>query len=318
MDSCIYCDSVESDAAYPTHDIFGNSYQLRACRSCTAVFLTPRPDAALLAQAYDESYYGESEEKFKKIYIEKALDYFRRRRAKTIHKYIASGKVLDIGCGNGRFLSFVKASGNYEIYGLEMEGGSANRAAKIPGIHLKLGTLQPGDYPNETFDAVTLIHVFEHLSEPAQNLETIHSILKPNGILFLSFPNIDSWQSRLFKGKWLHLDPPRHLFFFRPADFKRIMTDLGFELIREKHFNIEYNPFGMSQSILNVLLKNREVLYESLKGNTAYTRPYSRFSLIAQQLFYQLAMPVFILTDAIASVFRKSATVEFVWRKKDV
>lgn len=314
--TCSYCQSIESSDLYPTSDVFGNHYKLRKCTSCKAVFLTPKPNAELLAQAYDDRYYGEGEEKFSKGYIERVLDYFRRKRARIIPRYVSDGKVLDIGCGNGRYLSFVKELGNYEIHGIEMPGRSAERAAAIPGMNLKIGALEPGDYAPDTFGAVTLFHVFEHLTEPKETLEMIHGILKKDGILIISFPNIGSWQSRMFKGKWLHLDPPRHIFFFRTPDFKKAMKELGFGLIREKHFHIEYNPFGMSQSLLNSVLKKREVLYESLKGNTAYVSSYSRSSLQMQGLFYKLSMPLFIFTDFIASLFRKGATVEFVFRKR--
>ena len=80
--------------------------------------------------------------------------------------------------------------------------------------------LEKNDFAPQSFDAVTLIHVFEHLPDPRQTLEIISEILKKDGILMMSFPNIDSFQSRIFKGKWLHIDPPRHLFFFSPKDFK--------------------------------------------------------------------------------------------------
>ena len=109
----------------------------------------------------------------------------------------------------------------HQIYGVEMPGGSADRAKKIEGLTLKLGHLRIHDFEPNTFDAITLHHVFEHLTEPKRYLEIICEILKPGGHLVISFPNIDSFQSRFFKGNWFHLDPPRHLFFFTPDDFKK-------------------------------------------------------------------------------------------------
>lgn len=314
---CPYCKHSDSIPLYPTSDIFGDEYYIHSCRICHAFFLSPMPTDLQLNRAYDDSYYGSGEEKFKEGLIEKMLDYFRMKRAKTIAEIIGNkGKVLDIGCGNGRFLSFVKQLGEMDIYGIEPEGGSARRAGKIPGIHLKKGFLQKEDFASGSMDAITLFHVFEHLTEPKQTLEIISGILKKNGILMMSFPNIDSFQSKLFKGKWLHLDPPRHLFFFSPRDFKNEMKKLGFEVIRERHFSIEYNPFGFQQSLLNCVLKKREVLYESLKGNKEYVKEYSGLNLMLQNLFFKLTSPVFIFSDLIESAFRKGATVEFVMRKR--
>ena len=315
--ACGYCKQRNSVAAYRTRDIFGDDYGINKCNICSAYFLAPQPSAQQLARAYDESYYGEGGEKFKDGLIEKMLDYFRMKRARMICGHLGNkGKILDIGCGNGKFLSFVKKQGDFEIYGIEKEGGSAKRAAKIPGIHLKTGMLERNDFAAESLDAVTLFQVFEHLTEPQQTVEIITEILKKGGVLAISFPNIGSFQSRVFKGKWLHLDPPRHLFFFDPDDFKKKMSAFGFEMIREKYFSVEYNPFGMQQSLLNCILKKREVLYETLKGNKEYVKEFSKANLLFQNLFFKLSAPLFIISDAVESAFRKGATVEFVMKKK--
>jgi hypothetical protein len=132
----------------------------------------------------------------------------------------------------------------------------------------------------------------------------------------MSFPNIDSWQSKMFKGKWLHLDPPRHLFFFAPLDFVEMMKKRGFLLESKKFFSPEQNPYGMIQSTLNLFTKKREVLFENLKGNTAYAPEYGKINIIFQKLFFLGAMPFFMVADVFATIAGKSATVEFTFRKK--
>ena len=69
------------------------------------------------------------------------------------------------------------------------------------------------DFDEDFFDVVCMWHVFEHLAQPKETLSIIKKILKPDGYLMMSLPNIGSVQSRLSRGKWLHLDPPKHLFF---------------------------------------------------------------------------------------------------------
>ena len=160
---CGYCNAKDSRALYLTNDIFGNDFTINRCSNCQAFFLAPKPSKELLALAYDESYYGEGEEKFEGL-IEKMLDYFRRKRATLIAKHTGGkGRVLDVGCGNGQFMSFVKEKGDFEIFGIEPKGGSAKRAGRIPGIKLKTGTLEERDFEAESIDAITLFHVFEHL-----------------------------------------------------------------------------------------------------------------------------------------------------------
>jgi 2-polyprenyl-3-methyl-5-hydroxy-6-metoxy-1,4-benzoquinol methylase len=313
---CVYCKQGESIPLYPTYDIFGNKYHISRCLNCKAFVLTQQPDDLLLSKAYDTSYYGENTSKFTP-FIEYFINYFRYSRARKLKKYLSPGsKVLDIGCGNGGFLSSLSKFGNFNIYGIELPGNSANRASKIEGINLKIGSLEANDFPKDNFDAITLFHVFEHLTTPRETLQIISEIIKKGGILIMSFPNIASFQSRLFKGAWLHLDPPRHLFFFAPKDFLSLMKDFGFELIKTKYFSTEQNPFGMVQSILNLFPKKREILYERLKGNKQYTFEYSAFNIFLQKAFFILSFPIFAVTDLIGSFFKASATVEFTFRKK--
>ncbi len=312
---CPYCDAHHSSKLYETLDMYGNEFSVHQCRECNTVFLSPYPTPQQLEQAYSASYYGEQEQKFTSL-VERVVDYFRKQRAKTISHYIpASAKVLDIGCGNGRFLHHLLKLGNYEAHGIELPGKAAERAAKVKGLVLKEGKLQPNDFSDAFFDAVTMFHVIEHLDQPRETLQTIGQIVKPGGIAYISMPNIDSWQSRLFKGKWLHLDPPRHVFFLSPQHLKHEMQRLGFTLEKERYFNPEYNPFGMQQSLLNKLFQKRELLFEHLKGNKQYVQGYSNTTLMLQNLFFKLTFPLFVLSDAIESAFKKGATVEMVFRK---
>ena len=140
--------------------------------------------------------------------------------------------------------------------------------------------------------------------------------MKPGGILVMSFPNIDSWQSSFGKGLWFHIDPPRHLFLFRPKAFKRAMAEYGFEVIHEKHFNPEYNPFGTQQTLLNRMGIKRDALYESMKNNHAYLEDVSGASKGFQWFFSRATAPLFLLTDLLAAAFKKGGTVEFILKKK--
>ncbi|MBI1338237.1 MAG: methyltransferase domain-containing protein [Phycisphaera sp.] len=311
---CLYCGRCESVGLFPVVDMFGDHYELRRCRGCEARYLCPPPTTQQLARAYDASYYGAGEDKFEST-IEKVLGYFRRQRAARLSKALGGhGRVLDLGCGNGEFLKSLMALGDFEAHGIELEGGSAQRAAKVEGLHLKIGTLDVGLYPEAHFDAVTMFHVFEHLPDPARVLDVVGKVLKPGGLLVMSFPNIDSWQARWFKGDWLHLDPPRHLFFFRPADFQKHMADRGYHVLRKRFFSIEYNPFGFQQSLLNRWCGQREVLYEHLKGNTTYA-PEQMKHVKWHALFWKLTAPLFVLSDVVESATGRGATVEILLQK---
>lgn len=316
MLKCGFCYSANGEIQYPTNDIFGEDWEIFLCEDCKAFYLAPLPSADQLARAYDESYYGEEEKKFSFPLIERILDYFRSSRARSLKAYLKDGdSVLDIGCGNGGFLKSLKSFGTYKLMGSELSENSAKRAAGHKDIQLFIGSLKNEDFENESIDLITLFHVFEHLTNPKDTLEFIQQKLKKNGTLVMSFPNVDSWQSKFFKGHWLHLDPPRHLFLFKPKDFIEIMREMGFELVKEKYFSMEQNPYGAVQSILNLFTRKRDVLFESLKGNMEYAESYRGWKLFSQRLFFMLSFPFFIITDIVASLFKKSATVELSFKK---
>ena len=314
-DNCIFCQSNDSKRLYPVTDIFNDQFTLNQCNNCRVVFLLPHPTEAQLNHAYDYTYYGEGSDKFNLI-IEKVLDYFRSRRSSLLSKHLKTdARVLDIGCGNGRFLQYLGAKGNFELHGIEREGNSALRTTRIAGIQLLIGSLKQDTYPSDYFDAVTLFHVFEHIDNPAEILQIIQTILKPGGVLVMSFPNINSCQARWFKGDWLHLDPPRHLFYFKPIDFIALMKLKGFELVQENYLSFEQNPYSLIQSILNKVSPRRELLYEYLKGNKAYIKGYPFYKLIFHILFFMAFTPFALLSDIMVSAIKRSATVKLTFLK---
>jgi SAM-dependent methyltransferase len=279
--------------------------------------LSPRPTQKQLDQAYDDSYYGEGEAKFTGC-IEKALDHFRSARARRVSRYISPpAKILDIGCGNGRLLGYLINQG-FEGYGIELPGKAVQRAGQIPNLKLKVGRLTTADFSENFLDGICMWHVFEHFTEPKKTLQIIQKILKPGGYLMMSLPNIDSLQSRLFRGNWLHLDPPKHLFFLGAPDLISAMKKLGFKLIKQRYFSLEQNPFGIQQSILNCLLSQREVLFEALKGNDTYIKQYTRCSITLQKLFYLSSFPIFAFVAGLEAALRRGGTMELIFRKEQV
>jgi len=309
VNPCGYCRAANSVKLYQASSISGDKFGINRCLNCHAVFLSPRPSEEQLQLAYGDCYYGSGQKKFSGL-IEKVLDYFRFSRARRLMSYVSPpAKILDVGCGNGRF---------FDGYGIELPGKAAERAGRIPELNLKTGQISEDDFDKSFFDAVTMWHVFEHLPEPQKTLSIISRILKPGGFLFISMPNIDSIQSKLFKGNWLHLDPPKHLFFFAPDQLVAKLNNFGFRLIRQNHFSMEQNPFGMQQSILNCLMSKREVLFECLKGNKVYVQEYSSCSITMQKLFYISTFGIFTLLAAMEALLKRGGTMELIFTKEQM
>ncbi|HRY33464.1 MAG TPA: class I SAM-dependent methyltransferase [Bacteroidales bacterium] len=312
---CGYCHETNvASHCYFTEDQYGTTYRVVFHESCGAFSLFPRPDEQALQKAYDDSYYGSSEKKFTFPLVERVIEWFREGRARKLAKWLNEGdRVLDLGCGNGHFLKALLKRKPIRAHGIELAGKAAARAAQIPGIILKTTKLQINDFPEKSIKAVCMFHVYEHLPEPLETLEIIDHILQEEGILMISFPNADSIQSRLFKGRWLHLDPPRHLSLVKPSAFKKMMREKGYRLLNESYASMEQNPYGMIQSILNLICPKRDLLFESLKGNKAYRESYPAWKLTLQRLFFIVSFPLFGLTNLTAAILKRGATVEFIF-----
>jgi SAM-dependent methyltransferase len=73
--------------------------------------------------------------------------------------------------------------------------------------------------------------VLEHLPSPRAGLSQIRQWLRPGGHLFLSVPNLESWDARLFGSRWIGWDAPRHFWLFPRAVLERLFAETGFEVV---------------------------------------------------------------------------------------
>ena len=135
-------------------------------------------------------------------------------------------RLLDVGFGDGSFLRFMREAG-WDVAGLEVDD-AAVAAARSTGIDAESGTLEHAPYAPESFDAVTLSHVIEHVHDPVAALQACARVLRPSGVLWLATPNLDSPGHRRFGRDWFGLDPPRHLVLFGVDSVDRALGKAGF------------------------------------------------------------------------------------------
>lgn len=313
--ACIYCKTENLKVEFEITDIFDDTYGFKKCKRCSTWYLDPQPSAIQLEQAYGRDYYGEGKSKFNPL-TQKVFNQIKKWSILFFSKRLKKkDKVLDIGCGDGSFLEALNATVNIEMHGLEMEGESANRCARKKDIHLTVEAFKKDLFKPNSFDVVSLIHVFEHLPYPRNTILELNKIVKPNGLLFIEIPNINSLQFKLFKSNWFHLDPPRHLNMMDPKSLILELEKAGFECLESSYHSTQFGPFGFQQSLLNALGFKRDVLYEYLKRNHLYYQGYPRFVLYAMLLFHWLSFPLFAVSDIIVSFFGLGSTVRLAFRK---
>jgi SAM-dependent methyltransferase len=154
----------------------------------------------------------------------------------------SSGKLLEIGCAYGFFLAEAKPF--FEVQGIEVSG-SAVRFCRSRGFDVEQGVLTE-EYVGRRapFDAVVMLDVVEHLTEPESVIQLLHRVMKPGGKLLLSTGDWESVLSRIMGKNWRLMTPPQHTFFFSPRTMSTMLTRVGFDVI-ECRKPWKTVPFGL-------------------------------------------------------------------------
>jgi 2-polyprenyl-3-methyl-5-hydroxy-6-metoxy-1,4-benzoquinol methylase len=100
-----------------------------------------------------------------------------------------SGRLLDVGCGNGAFLSaFARAATGWSLSGTEWSDKYRAVVEAIPGVETLYTA--PLDQVPGPFDVVSVIHALEHIPDPVGTLEAVARKLSPDGVLLIEVPNL--------------------------------------------------------------------------------------------------------------------------------
>lgn len=159
------------------------------------------------------------------------LYYERKKRSLMYLDKVTPGRLLEVGCGNGNQLAQMHALG-WKVEGQEVDPKAAEHARNAHGLPVHLGALEEIAFPDATFDVIIMSHVIEHVYDPIALLTECYRILKPNGVLLIFTPNIESHGHRRFKSCWFALDPPRHLYLFSRSSLHACAKRAGYGSIK--------------------------------------------------------------------------------------
>jgi 2-polyprenyl-3-methyl-5-hydroxy-6-metoxy-1,4-benzoquinol methylase len=141
---------------------------------------------------------------------------------------LPKGKLMDVGCGNGRMLSLGRKLG-WQAMGLEVDP-SAARTARAQGLDVLEGSYTRLAEFRQQFDCIICSHVLEHVHDPQDMLIKLAEALKPGGTLLLSLPNATSLLRRHFGDDWRGLEAPRHLSIPSMSQLEANLREMGFSV----------------------------------------------------------------------------------------
>jgi 2-polyprenyl-3-methyl-5-hydroxy-6-metoxy-1,4-benzoquinol methylase len=292
-------------------------FALLRCPSCGFGATDPAVPESEIGRWYPPAYYGKENVRFLPIF-ERLVRLFRERRAGTVAEGVRQGPVLDVGCGRGLMLSFLRERG-FEPHGMELSDESAWHARNKLGIPIHVGPLAQGPWPAGYFQMVIFWHSLEHVIDPVAAIAEARRLLKPEGRLVVAVPNSDSLQAGFFGASWFHLDIPRHYLHFGTRSLRRLLTDHGFRVERVDHLSLEQNPYGWLQSFFNALRFDFNFLYSLIKTKSARMHNLARHPL--QTILTILMMPVFVplagLLTLAESAVGRGGTIELYATRVD-
>lgn len=208
------------------------------CRECRLVYVNPRPATSELATIYPGHYYSFDEAKRDSWVVSVLRGRLEAMKVRFFKRYAGGGRrrILDVGCGDGRFLGVLEKYGpsEWEVLGIDIDEGAINRARQkgLKAYRTRLEDFDPGA---EKFDMVVLFQVIEHVSEPREMCAKIRELLKPGGVFVIETPDVAGWDERLFRGGlWGGYHIPRHWNLFDPGNLERMLVASGFEIAHEQ------------------------------------------------------------------------------------
>ncbi|MEI6748860.1 MAG: class I SAM-dependent methyltransferase [Bacteroidota bacterium] len=221
---CTVCNSENSELAF-----IKGEYRILHCSDCDHLFtdllLTPKK----VVEIYSDSYFKDGGAGYEDYTVEKDMLIHRGEYyADKLSKFIAPGKVLDIGAASGFILKGFENRG-WKGTGIEPNKSMADYGKNIVGVNIIKGSFEC--YKSvEKFDLIILIQVIAHLYNLNSSIKKIYDYLNPGGFLLIETWNKDSLSARLFGKNWHEFSPPSTLNYFSKKTLKELLSHYNFSL----------------------------------------------------------------------------------------
>ncbi len=248
MTACPLCGGATRPAFTVTdrnRAITARRFAYRECQACTSYCLADVP--ADLGRYYPEQYY--------ELPAAEELDALAAGEWPKLELLAAAGsegRLVEIGPGFGVFARAASRAG-YAVTGIEMDRRCCDYLEAVVGVQA-INSDEPdralaGLPPSR---AIALWHVMEHLPRPWKVLAAAAANLEPGGVLAIAMPNPQALQFRLLRGRWAHVDAPRHLYLIPAAELVRRAAAHGLDRLELTTADLagrHWNRFGWEYAL---------------------------------------------------------------------
>jgi SAM-dependent methyltransferase len=189
------------------------------------------PRAEVVGDSHQLEDLGHYNEMMKRL--RPGLDYHSLKLLRLIRSHCPPpGRLLEIGCATGLFLTHAQAAG-YSVMGLEPAVGHRQIIPKDIVSSVLPQKLEEADFPDNTFDVIVAIQLLEHLVDPAVFTEKLKRVLKPGGIAYVETPNFDCVSRRLQVQSWMDNNlNVGHWHLFNPHSMAVLCERMGLRVVQ--------------------------------------------------------------------------------------
>jgi len=247
MELCPACGCSQQAAATQsfTEPLAKTTYRLYRCPGCDLEFWAPlvMPDGSYYEQAVGEyEHYHKGDDL--------SLRWWHRAFLRDFPSTNIPGRILDIGCADGRFLRTMKDKG-WSVCGVDFDRRSVETARRTCGTsEIYHGSLDEvvGQFEAGLFDVVTFFEVLEHQVNPIGFLQRVKTLMKRGGTVGGSVPNRLRYVIPTRHSPDL---PPHHFTLWTPEVLRRFFERQGFSDVRTS--SARYEPILLDQAIRHVM-----------------------------------------------------------------
>ena len=227
--------------------------KLRRCRGCGCLWADDaRQNEATLVAAYErvsDSYFESTEH-------DPRYRQFYQWLEQLLNEYVSGRTILDVGCGDGTFLSTL--SNDWSKRGVEPSASGA-RMARERRLDVACGTLATATEPYEV-DLISALDVIEHVVDPHNFIELLKRQLRKGGTVLLLTGDADAYPARIAGSQWSYLRWCGHISVFSQAGLRRLLESHGFEVLAWKRSEHPSSPGAVAWWRVHLLEPVRRVL----------------------------------------------------------